>query len=50
MFEPANDPLKKIARGTGIALAGMTLGLLFGFITRLIIARYGLQANYGIFS
>jgi len=50
MFEPANDSLKKIARGTGIALVGMTLGLLFGFITRLIIARYGLQANYGIFS
>lgn len=50
MFEPLDDSLKKIARGTGIALVGITLGLLFSFITRLIIARYGLQANYGIFS
>ncbi len=49
MFE-LDDSLKKIARGTGIALIGMTSGLLFGFIVRLIIARYGLQANYGIYS
>lgn len=50
MYEPLDDSLKKITRGAGIALAGMALGLLFGFITRLIIARYGLEANYGIFS
>ena len=50
MIEPLDDSLKKIARGTGIALVGMTLGVLFSFINRLIIARYGLQANYGIFS
>ena len=50
MFEPLNDSLRKIARGTGIALIGVTSGLLFSFIARLIIARYGLQANYGIFS
>ena len=50
MYQPLDDSLKKIARGTGIAVVGMTLGLLFAFITRLIIARYGLQANYGTFS
>jgi len=45
-----NDSTRKIVRGTGIALVGVTAGLLFSFIARLIIARYGLQANYGIFS
>ncbi len=50
MFEPLNGSLKKIARGTGFAIVGMALGMFLGFITRLIIARYGLQANYGIFS
>lgn len=31
-------------------MVGMLLGLLLQFIARLIIARYGLQTNYGIFS
>ncbi|MBC8273738.1 MAG: oligosaccharide flippase family protein [Chloroflexi bacterium] len=50
MFEPLSDSLRKIARGAGIAMVGMFLGLLFGFVSRFIVARYGLQANYGIFS
>ncbi len=50
MVKPLDDSLKKIARGTGIALMGASLGILFDFVSRLIIARYGLQANYGIFS
>lgn len=50
MSEPLDDSLKKIAQGTGIAAMGMALGLLFSFITRLIIARYGLQSYYGTFS
>lgn len=50
MFEPLSDSMKKIARGTGIALVGMLLGLLLQFVARLIIARYALEANYGIFS
>ena len=50
MTEPLNDSLKKIARGAGITMVGTVIGLLFGFIARLIIARYGLEANYGIFS
>jgi len=45
-----DDSLRKIARGAGLAVVGMTLGLLFNFIGRLVIARYGLEANYGIFS
>ncbi|MEE9398838.1 MAG: flippase [Dehalococcoidales bacterium] len=50
MSEPLSDSLRKIARGTGIAMVGLLIGLLFQFFARLIIARYGLQANYGIFS
>ena len=50
MPEPLNESTRKIARGTSIALADITSGLLFNLVARLIIARYGLQANYGIFS
>lgn len=50
MFETLDHSLRKVARGTGIAIIGITLGLLFNFIAKLIIARYGLEANYGIFS
>ena len=48
--EPLDDSLKKVARGTGIAIVGVTAGLLFNFVAKLIIARYGLEANYGLFS
>lgn len=48
--EPLNDHMKKIAHGTGVALIGTFLALLFGFITRLIIARYGSEAEYGVYS
>ncbi|MDD5312467.1 MAG: flippase [Dehalococcoidia bacterium] len=34
----------------GIGTIGMYLGLVLQFFARLIIARYGLEANYGIFS
>jgi len=40
----------KTARGAGIAFIGFAIGLALSFATRVIIARYGLQANYGIFS
>jgi len=46
----SDDSIKKIARGTGIALIGMGAGLLCNFVVRLIVARYGLQADYGIFA
>ncbi len=50
MFEPSSDSLMKTARGAGIAFLGFALGLTLVFAARVIIARYGLQANYGIFS
>jgi O-antigen/teichoic acid export membrane protein len=50
MSQPLNDHMKKIARGTGVALLGTFLALLFGFITRIIIARYGSEAEYGVYS
>ena len=50
MYEPLSDSLRKIARGTGIAIVGILLGLLLQFAARLIIARYSTEANYGIFS
>ncbi|MFC1992492.1 flippase [Chloroflexota bacterium] len=50
MIEPLDEPLRKIARGTTIALVGMVLGTFLTLIIRLVIARYGLQVNYGIFS
>jgi O-antigen/teichoic acid export membrane protein len=49
MYELSSS-LGKIARGTGIAVIGITLGLLFSFVVRLVIARYGTPADYGIFS
>src|SRR4030042_4339601 len=50
MIEPLSDPLQKIARGTGVALVGTFLALLLGFAARLIIARYGSEADYGVYS
>jgi O-antigen/teichoic acid export membrane protein len=50
MLEPLSEPLKKVARGTGIAMVGMFFGLLFQFAAKVIIARYFLQADYGVFS
>lgn len=50
MSEIADESLRKIGRGTIIALAGIAAGLLFGFIARIIIARYGTQSDYGVFS
>ena len=50
MVEPLSDSLRKIARGTGIALIGTFVALLLGFIIRIIIARYGSEADYGIYS
>jgi O-antigen/teichoic acid export membrane protein len=50
VFETLDHSLKKVARGTGIAIVGIASGLLFNFVAKLIIARYGLEANYGMFS
>jgi len=45
-----SESLKKIVHGVVIAMVGMFLGIVLQFITRLLIARYGLEVNYGIFS
>ena len=50
MVEPLSDSLRKIARGTGVALAGTFLALALGFVIRIIIARFGSDAEYGIYS
>ena len=50
MIVPLSDSLRKIARGSGIAIAGLFAGLLLQFISRIFIARYGSEADYGIFS
>lgn len=50
MVEPLTDSLRKIARGTGIALVGTFVAMLLGFIIRIIIARYSTETDYGVYS
>lgn len=45
-----DESLVKIAKGAGIAFIGCLVGLLFGFMGRLLVARYGTEAEYGVFS
>jgi O-antigen/teichoic acid export membrane protein len=45
-----NDSLVKITKGAGIALVGYLAALLLGFIGRPMVARYGTEADYGVFS
>ena len=42
-----NESLVKITRGVGIAFIGYLSGLLFTFLGRLLIARYGTESDYG---
>jgi O-antigen/teichoic acid export membrane protein len=50
MLEPLSDSMRQIARGAGTAMFGLIASLFLQFFARLIIARYGLEANYGILS
>jgi O-antigen/teichoic acid export membrane protein len=45
-----NDSLVKITKGTGIAFVGSLAALVFAFISRVLIARCGTEAEYGIYS
>ncbi len=45
-----NESLAKIAAGSGIAFAGYAVGLGFAFTSRLLIARIGTEAEYGMYS
>jgi len=48
--EIVNESLKKAAKGTAIAFAGMLIYMFLEFITRVIIARNTTQNEYGVFS
>src|SRR5574341_204918 len=45
-----NSSLEKIAKGAAIAFVGMLAFTFFEFVTRVIIARYSTQGEYGAFS
>ncbi|MBP1911662.1 flippase [Thermococcus stetteri] len=45
-----SQALQKIARGTGIIFAGTVVSMLFGFLSRMIIARYFSTGEYGVFN
>ncbi len=45
-----NQALQRIARGTGIVFAGTVISMLFGFLSRAIIARYFSTGEYGVFN
>lgn len=44
------DSLKKIGKGSGIIFFGMILGMLFGLLARIFIARWSSPESYGLFS
>ena len=50
MSEIVNQSLQKIAKGTGIVFTGTIIGMLLGFVNRVIIVRYITQTEYGIYS
>ena len=50
MSEIVNQRLQKIAKGTGIVFTGTIIGMLLGFVGRVIIVRYTTQSEYGIYS
>ncbi len=45
-----DESLVKITKGAGFAFFGYLAGLLFAFIGRVLIARVGTEADYGVFS
>ena len=49
MSEIVNQSLQKIAKGTGIVFIGTIIGMLLGFIGRIILVRYITQTEYGIY-
>ena len=49
MSEIVNQSLQKIAKGTGIIFIGTMIGMLLGFIGRVILVRYITQTEYGIY-
>ena len=50
MSELASESLQKIAKGTTIVFIGTMIGLLLGFVSRVILVRFTTQAEYGVYS
>ena len=50
MSEIVNESLRKIAKGTTIVFIGTIIGLLLGFVGRVILIRFTTQSEYGIYS
>jgi len=50
MSEVVDQSLQKIVKGTGIIFTGTIIGMLLGFVGRVLFARFFTQAEYGIFS
>ena len=50
MSEIVDESLRKIARGAGLVLIGTGLAMVLGMISRIIIARYVTQGEYGVYS
>ena len=50
MSEIINQSLQKIAKGTSIVFIGTIIGMLLGFVSRIIIVRYITQSEYGIYA
>jgi O-antigen/teichoic acid export membrane protein len=42
--------LSQILRGTGITFAGTLAGMLLAFVSRLLVARFGTESEYGIYT
>ena len=49
MSEIVTQSLQKIAKGTGIIFTGTIIGMLLGFVGRIILVRYITQTEYGIY-
>ncbi len=45
-----NKSLMKITEGTGLGFIGLAVGMAFAFFGRLLVARIGTEAEYGIFA
>ncbi len=50
MAHGLDESLLKITKGAGVAFLGSLMGLLFGFPTRVLVARHGTESEYGVFS
>lgn len=50
MSDIVNSSLKTAAKGTAAVFTGSIVGLLLGFITKVLIVRYTTQAEFGIYS